>query len=75
MATKQGNSSEKRKHSTVTSVQRKEKPHKTLKTDSTVKEVIPGITMNEKKNAVFYTVSIVSLGRPKYNLCQIYGMK
>jgi hypothetical protein len=64
MATKQGNVSEKRKHSTTTSVQRKEKSQKISKTDSTVKEDTTNVTINEKKSAIFYSVSIVCLGRP-----------
>lgn len=61
MATKQINSSEKRKHSTPTSIQRKEKSQKASKADVTVKEVLPNVTTNEKKNGIFYSVSIVLL--------------
>ncbi|PSN53497.1 putative C-mannosyltransferase DPY19L1 [Blattella germanica] len=61
MATKQINTNEKRKHSAPTSVQKKEKSQKNLKTDSSVKEVLPKVTTNEKKNGILYSVSIVLL--------------
>jgi hypothetical protein len=63
MATKQTNVSEKRKHSPTTSVQRREKTQKIPKTVSTVKENTTNVTTNRQKSAVFYSVSIVCLGR------------
>jgi hypothetical protein len=65
MATKQSNVSEKRKHSPTTPVQRKEKTQKIPKTLSTVNDDTTNVTMNEKKSAVLYSVSIVCLGRPE----------
>jgi hypothetical protein len=64
MATKQSNVGEKRKHSIATSAQSKEKSQKT-KTNSIAKEVVANIIPNEKKNAVFYSVSLVFLGMLK----------
>ncbi|XP_069702869.1 protein C-mannosyl-transferase DPY19L1 isoform X2 [Periplaneta americana] len=61
MATKQVNSSEKRKHSISTSVQKKDKSQKTPKPDVAVKEGNAEISKKEKKNGIFYTVSLVSL--------------
>jgi hypothetical protein len=68
MATKETNVSEKRKHSPTTPVQRKEKTQKIPKTLNTVNEDTTNVTMNEKKSAIFYSVSIVCLGRPKEHM-------
>lgn len=70
MATKQPNVSEKRKHSPTTPMQKKEKTQKIAKTISTVNEDTTNVTINEKKSAIFYSVSIVCLGRPKI-ICRI----
>jgi hypothetical protein len=65
MATKRSKGSEQRKHLITPSVQRKEKSQKTSKTDGTVMEGISNTTLSEKKNTVFYILSVVSLGRPE----------
>lgn len=64
MATKQANVCEKRKHSPATPSQQKEKAPKIPKTVSTVNENTTNVTMKEQKSVVFYSVSIVCLGRP-----------
>lgn len=69
MATKQSNVNEKRKHLIPPNVERKEKSRKTSKTDSTIKEVITIINLSEKKNAVLYSASVVSLGMCKVIHC------
>jgi hypothetical protein len=68
MATKQSNISEKRKYSPTIPVQRKEKTQKILKTFSTVNEDTTNVAMNEKKSAIFYSVSIVCLGMPEEHM-------
>jgi hypothetical protein len=62
MATKQASVSEKRKHSPTTPVQRREK---TQKIPKTVKENTTNVKMNEQKSSVFYSVSVVCIGRPE----------
>jgi hypothetical protein len=71
MATKQGGGVEKRKHLTATSAQKKEKSQKTSKTYSKVNDVITNTTITEKKNTVFCSLSIVSLGRSIFFLSNI----
>jgi hypothetical protein len=68
MATKQGDGVEKRKHLPTTSAQRKEKSQKTTKAHSKVNDVIANTTTTEKKNTVLCSLSIVSLGRPQFNM-------
>jgi hypothetical protein len=71
MATKQGDGVEKRKHLTATSAQRKEKSQKSSKTYSKVNDVITNTTITEKKNTIFCTLSIISLGRTQSNISNI----
>jgi hypothetical protein len=71
MATRQGDGVEKRKHLTTASVQRKEKSQKTPKTYNKVNDVITNTTTTEKKNTVFCSLSIVSLGRQQFNMSNI----
>jgi hypothetical protein len=71
MATKQGDGVEKRKHITAASAQRKEKSQKTSKTYSKANDVVTNTTTTEKKNTVFCSLSIVSLGRPQFNMSHL----
>jgi uncharacterized protein YqjF (DUF2071 family) len=72
MATKQGCVVEKRKHLTVTSAQRKEKPQKISKTYSKVNDVVTNTTISEKKSTVLSSLSIVSLGRAQFIMPYIW---
>jgi hypothetical protein len=71
MAARQGNVVEKRKQLTATSAHRKEKSQKTSKTGSKVNDAITNTTTREKKNTVFYSLSVISLGRPQFAMSNV----